>query len=117
MIGIDVIFVSRISNANTRFGYKFLSKFLSKNEISLIKHDRTLAGFWAAKEAISKALGYGIGAKFGFFDIEIYKDDLGAPKVLIKNENLIKRDRIKNINISITHDKDLVVAVAFIEKF
>jgi len=72
----------------------FLRYFLNDEEINIAKTDATIAGFFAAKEAISKALGCGISAEFSFFDAQIYKDDKNAPKVkfsekIIKNFNLI----------------------------
>lgn len=116
MIGVDLAFIDRFTRLREKFGDKVASRFLNQSEISLVKNDKTLAGFWAAKEAISKALGCGVGSKFSFFDIEIYKDSLGAPKVKIINPNLTQNFQIKSINISITHDQNIAAAVAFIEK-
>ena len=56
MIGIDFVSIERIKHFKERFGNKALEKFLSPDEILLAKSDETLAGFFAAKEAISKAL-------------------------------------------------------------
>lgn len=57
MIGIDIVKIDRISRLKARHGELFLKRFLSDSEIALAKNDATLAGFWAAKEAASKALG------------------------------------------------------------
>ncbi len=83
MIGIDLVKVERISRIRAKFGDAFLRKFLTENEITLIKNDRSLAGFYAAKEAIAKALGTGIGVDFSFLDAQIYKDEKGAPRVTL----------------------------------
>lgn len=113
MIGIDIIQISRISNLKAKFGDKFLRKFLNNNEINLIKNDETLAGFYAAKEAVSKALRTGIGSEFSFLDVEIYKDSKNAPKIKFK-ENVIKRFNIKETSISISHDGGFAIAAVII---
>ena len=74
MIGIDIVSISRIENIIKKFGDKALKRFLNDKEIELIKTPETAAGFWAAKEAFSKALGTGIGEECSFLDIEIIKD-------------------------------------------
>jgi len=81
MIGIDIVKIDRISRLKARYGELFLKKFLSDDEIALAKNDATLAGFWAAKEAASKALGVGISKECGFLDIELSKDAKNAPKI------------------------------------
>ena len=80
MIGIDIVAISRISRLKERRGEDFLKYFLNDDEINIAKTDATIAGFFAAKEAISKALGCGISAEFSFFDAQIYKDEKNAPK-------------------------------------
>ncbi len=66
-------FTKRNRKIIDKFGDKALSRFLSKKEIKIAKKVETIAGFWAIKEATSKALGVGIGKKLGFKDIKIYK--------------------------------------------
>ncbi|ANE34171.1 holo-ACP synthase [Campylobacter hyointestinalis] len=114
MIGIDIIKIDRITKAKSKFEDKFLSKFLSSNEIQIAKNDASLAGFWAAKEAVSKALGCGICAEFGFLDVEIYKDNKGAPKLKFE-PNVIHKFGIKNSSLSITHDGGFAIAAVIIE--
>lgn len=97
-----------------RFGDKALQKFLSDDEISLIKNYKTASGFWAAKEACSKALGVGIGADCSFHDIVIYKTAKGAPKIRL-SEKLVSNFNITDTSLSITHDGDYAIAVVAIE--
>lgn len=111
MIGVDIITINRIENSYNKFGSKFLSRFLNKDEIKLAKSISTMAGFWSCKEAVSKAFGTGIGGEIGFLDIEIYKDRKGAPKIKMSNEILLKFN-VKDVKVSITHDKDIAAAVA-----
>lgn len=114
MIGIDIVSIERITRFKERFGDKALTKFLTPDEIALVKHDATLAGFFAAKEAISKALGCGISQACGFFDIKLYKDALGAPYFSL-SQHIIEKYKITDTSLSITHDNGFAIAVAFIE--
>lgn len=93
-----------------RHGEKFLLKFLSTTEIILIKSHKTAAGFWAIKEATSKALGTGIGSECAFKDIEIYKTAKGAPKIALSKKVILKF-QIEEASVSLTHDGEYAVAV------
>jgi len=114
MIGIDLIKLDRMKSSIERFGDKFLQRFLSPDEMLLIKNPKTAAGFWAAKEACSKALGTGIGKECGFHDIMLSKTDRGAPQVTVSSK-LIEHFNIKSMSVSITHDGDYAIAVVAIE--
>ena len=116
MIGIDLIKLERMKHMMERFSNKSLQKFLSPDEIKLIKNHKTAAGFWAAKEACSKALGTGIGAECSFFDISISKTQKGAP-ILTLSEKLLQNFKIKNSSLSITHDGDYAIAVVALETY
>ena len=114
MIGIDLIKTSRMDSMIEKFGNKALKKFLCDDEIKLVKNYKTAAGFWATKEACSKALGVGIGSTCSFHDINIYKTDKGAPKINLSSK-LIKEFNIIDTSLSITHDGDYAIAVVAIE--
>jgi len=114
MIGIDLIKIDRIKGSIERFGDKFLQRFLSSAEIVLIKNHKTAAGFWAAKEACSKALGCGIGKECGFHDITISKTLKGAPQITL-SETLMQNYQVQDISLSITHDGDYAIAVVAIQ--
>ena len=116
MIGIDLVKTSRIERFMKRFGDKALQKFLSQDEITLIKNHNTAAGFWATKEAFSKALGVGIGKECSFFDITISKTQKGAP-LLKLSEKIINNFNIKDTSVSITHDGEYAIAVVAIETY
>ncbi len=114
MIGIDIIKTSRMKHLIERFGEKGLKKFLCDEEISLVKSHKTASGFWATKEAFSKAIGTGIGAECSFKDIKIYKTDKGAPKLAL-SKSLVERFYILNATLSITHDGEYAISVVNIE--
>ena len=114
MIGIDLIKTSRMERLIERFGDKVLQKFLSKDEILLVKNHKTASGFWAVKEAASKALGTGIGSECSFHDITIFKTDKGAPKLSLSS-HIVKKFNILDSSVSITHDGEYAIAVVAIE--
>ena len=115
MIGIDLIKTSRMNRFMERFGDKALQKFLSTDEILLVKNYRNAAGFWAVKEACSKALGVGIGRECSFHDIFISKTPKGAPVVTF-SESIIEQFNISDTSVSITHDGEYAIAVVALEK-
>ncbi len=110
MIGIDIVSISRIKKMYEKFGQKAYEKFLNEDEIKLVKKTETAAGFWAAKEAASKAIGTGIGAICSFHDIKISKDKNNAPKIKYK-KRIRKKFHIKSSHLSITHDGDFAIGV------
>lgn len=115
MIGIDVASIERIKNMYEKFGIKAYKRFLDDEEIELIKRPESAAGFWAAKEAASKAIGTGIGSICSFHDIKISKSKKGAPK-LKYTKALRKKFKIKKSHVSITHDAGFAIAVVALEK-
>ncbi|QOP46021.1 holo-ACP synthase [Sulfurimonas paralvinellae] len=114
MIGIDLISVPRMERLLKKFGKKALLRFLCEKEIELVKNGTTASGFWAAKEAFSKALGTGIGADCSFHDIKIYKDKQGAPKIAL-SRRIIQKFDITQVALSITHDGEFAIAVVTLE--
>ena len=117
-IGTDIIEINRIEKAIER-NKNFLEKVFTVNEIEMFKKRNmrfeVIAGNFAAKEAISKAIGSGFRG-FSLLDIEILRDDLGKPRVYL-NENIdkiIKRRYI--VNVSISHNKTSAIAFALLEE-
>ena len=98
-----------------RFGEKGLGRFLSKEEQALVKNPKNAAGYWAAKEAFSKAIGSGIGKECSFHDIQIYKDNNGAPKLALSHK-IIKNFHITEVALSITHDGEYAIAVVSVKR-
>ncbi len=111
MIGIDIVKIERFEKFLTR--KNALQKYLSQDEIKLIKSPSTAAGFFAAKEAISKALKTGIGSQCSFHDIKLHKTDKNAPYFTL-TKDIIKRFNITDTSLSITHDGGFAIAVAII---
>jgi len=113
-IGTDIIQISRIQTSLDKFGDKFKMKFLNKDEMALVTKTESIAGFWAAKEAISKALGCGIGSDLAFYDIILSKNSRGAPGFKLTDEAQ-KIHQIKTSSLSISHDGGFAIAVVAID--
>jgi len=112
-IGTDITVVSRIEKSYTKFGQKFLDRFLSKEEQKISSKIESIAGYWASKEAIAKALGCGIGKELSFLDITIYKDAKNAPHFRL-NDKAQAVHNIKTSSLSIAHDGGFAIAVVII---
>jgi len=110
MIGIDITVISRIQKMIDKWGDRSLKRFLSPKEIKLTSNTSSYAGFWAAKEAASKAIGTGIGKECNFHDIKIKKLSSGQP-ILKYKKHIRKRFNIKSTSLSITHDGGYAIAV------
>ena len=115
-IGVDIVEIGRIKDAINK-NDRFLYKLFTEKEIDYFKSKNfrveTIAGNFAAKEAISKAIGTGI-RKFNFSDIEVLRNDLGKPIVKTYNNlNQICIDfNVLEIKVSISHSEKYAVANA-----
>jgi holo-[acyl-carrier protein] synthase len=120
-IGIDIIEVSRIQASYERFGDRFLKRILHPNEISYCLSHKApgpfLAARFAAKEAISKSFGTGIGAQLGWQDMEVGKKESGEPFVILHGpgQELLKARNARAILISLSHTQAHAAAVAVLE--
>lgn len=115
-IGIDIIRIKRIDEALERWGKQFEEKVFTDKEIQcsycLRKKAKLayLAGRFAAKEAIFKCVGGGMGWQ----DIEILAKENGQP-YLAKNKKTkeaLNKKNIRKVLISISHDSDYAIAQA-----
>jgi holo-[acyl-carrier protein] synthase len=119
--GIDLIEVARIESSYERFGERFLDRILLPGEISYcLSHKKPgpfLAARFAAKEAISKAFGTGIGAQLGWQDMEVCRKESGEPFVVLhgKGRKLFEERGAKNLLISLSHTEIYGTAVAILE--
>lgn len=117
-IGIDVVEVERISTAIERHGEPFLAKIFTASERAYCESRKNpamhYAARFAAKEAVAKALGTGIGGNAGLHDLEVIHDDAGAPKLRLSGaaETFAKQHGITGIQISLTHARDYAAANA-----
>ena len=109
-IGTDICKIARIEAGLARFGDKFMARVLTAREREGHWGARQLARRWAMKEAVAKATGFGIGAKVGFHDIEIMRDELGKPVCTLKGYEDC------NVLVSASDDTDYATGFAVIER-
>ena len=112
-IGTDIVSIERIAKSVEKSGDRFLHRFLSATEIEMAKSTSSIAGYWAAKEAISKALGCGIGRDLAFHDILLSKDSRGAPHFTL-SPKAQELHTIKSSSLSISHDGGFAIAVVVV---
>ncbi|NFE94826.1 holo-ACP synthase [Clostridium botulinum] len=117
-IGTDIVEIERIKKA-IESNPNFINRFFTEKEIEYFKlrkfNANTISGNFAAKEAVSKALGSGFRG-FGLMDIEVLRDELGKPIVNL-SDKLYKMFNLDtyNIFISISHSNTDAIAYAIIE--
>ncbi len=117
-IGTDIIEIERINRAinNTPM---FLEKIFTKRELDELNKStlrvESVAGNFAVKEAVSKAVGTGMRG-FSFNDIEVFRDELGKPIVQVsdKVKDIIKVDNY-TFNVSISHNRTCAIAFVVLE--
>ena len=114
-LGIDIIKVSRIRDTLAKFGRRFSGRVLTETEDRYVRdRPETFAGRWAAKEAVSKVLGLGVRG-IGWRDIEIERLPTGQPSVRLHGRAAERATQLGmgRIAVSITHEAEYAVAVAF----
>lgn len=114
-LGIDIINVERIRAALARFGARFTLRILTDAERAYVRdRPETLAGRWAAKEAVSKVLGLGVRG-VGWREIEIVRLPTGQPTVQLHDRALRRAEQLgmDRVAVSISHERDFAVAIAF----
>jgi holo-[acyl-carrier protein] synthase len=119
--GIDIIEVERIRLSYERFGDRFLNRILKPAEIAYCLGHRQPAPFlaarFAAKEAISKAFGTGIGQHLGWQDLEVGRKASGEPYVILHGQGLCLLDARKGriVHLSLSHTEQHAAAMAILE--
>jgi holo-[acyl-carrier protein] synthase len=120
-IGVDLVECARIERSLDRFGEKFLHRVFTGGEIeysmSMKFPARHLAARFAAKEAVSKAFGTGIGKSMGWRDIDVHKKPSGEPFLVFAGgaEKLAKERGVTNALITLSHSEQHAVATIVLE--
>ena len=119
-IGTDIVDIKRIVKVFKDYPERFPEKVLSTDELNIfLTHPRQkeyLAGRFAAKEAILKALGTGL-RNASWTDISVLNDEIGKPLATLKGNLLLMANdkNIKEIHVSISHSDEYAVAFCIIE--
>lgn len=117
-IAVDLLSVSRFRKVAQHQRYRGLvfteAELAQAGEVGTARHAERLAGRFCVKEATCKLLGRGFGQGVRWRDIEVITDEWGAPVVTLRGgaRQLAEQAGLGDIAVSITHQVDLVVAVA-----
>lgn len=119
--GVDIIEIDRIEKALASNGDAFRNKVFTEKEIAYCEGRKrgrfeSYAARFAAKEAVSKALGTGISKGIGLKDIEVVKDEAGKPIVLLhgKAKGIFEEIQGRDISLSLSHCESHAIAYCVI---
>ena len=118
--GMDIVETKRIADSIERFGDRFLQRVFCEGEIAYAQSMKFphlhLAARFAAKEAISKAFGTGIGRELGWKDLEITREPNGRPRVRLhgRAENYASARGVREVQVSLSHTAEYGAASALI---
>ena len=119
-LGTDIVEIARIQASYAKLGDDFLNRLLLPDEIAYCRSHREPAPFiavrFAAKEAVAKAFGTGIGAALGWHDMEISHEPSGRPFVTLhgKGKTLIESRGARQLLISLSHTEHYATATAIL---
>lgn len=119
-IGTDLLDQRRIATIVDRQGERFAKRILTSEEMAVwVGRDYSvnyLAKRFAAKEAISKALGTGIAKGIGFQQMSITSDDAGKPIVTLSGQALIRAQILggDQMQLSLSDEGDMILAFAIL---
>lgn len=115
--GVDMVVISRVARILASYGDQFLDRVFTPSEVQFSRRrPAELAARFAAKEAVSKALGVGMRllspAGIGWLDVETLNHPSGQPYVLLhgRAQGLASAAGLATWSISLTHDGDLALA-------
>lgn len=118
-VGTDLVEIVRIRQAIEK-NPRFLQKVYTEEEIGYCRRKKnpwqSFAARFAAKEAVSKAFGTGLG-KIGLLDIEVINKPSGQPQIILHGEaeRFAKEHGIGSVHISLSHSEVYAIATAIIE--
>jgi holo-[acyl-carrier protein] synthase len=120
-IGVDLVECARIQHSLDRFGDRFLHRVFTDGEIeysmSMKFPARHLAARFAAKEAVSKAFGTGIGKAMGWRDLDVRKKPSGEPYLVFAGEaeQLAQTRGVASALITLSHTDNHAMAMVVLE--
>ena len=120
-IGVDLVECARIQHSLDRFGDRFLHRVFTDGEIAYAQSmkfpARHLAARFAAKEALSKAFGTGIGKAMAWKDIDVHKKPSGEPFVVLQGgaKDLASNRGVTKVLITLSHTDNHAMAMIVLE--
>ena len=120
-VGTDLIEIVRIAHSIDRFGDRFLRRVFTPREIAYCQRKKyaaeSFAARFAAKEAAAKALGTGISQGVSWLELEVVRQPSGRPTLHLTGRAAQRALHlgVANISLSLTHSKDIALAVVVME--
>jgi len=121
-IGVDIVGIARIQGLLDKYGERFLARVYTGAEVEYamrgVNKAERLAGRFAVKEAVMKALGTGKSQGILWRDVETVRGRLGRPEVHLHGQ-AVRWAKMRGggaVHASITHDGGKAVAFVILEK-
>jgi holo-[acyl-carrier protein] synthase len=121
-LGTDLIETKRVQESIERYGERFLERIFTEGEIAYCMRKRknaaeSFAARFAAKEAGAKALGTGISHGVSWKEFEVRREASGRPTLHLNGRaaELAKAMGVKRVQVSLTHSRELALAVVVAE--
>ena len=120
-IGVDIVEIARVDKLIREFGGRFARRVLTDDELLEFERRKRsssyLATRFAAKEAVAKACGTGIGEQLGFHSLQIESDAQGKPllRFMQAADALVERLQIRNAQVSLSDEQHYAVAMVVLE--
>jgi len=121
-VGLDLVKIDRVRTIADRWKARFLDRLYTPAErracMKKSSPYASLAGRFAAKEALLKALGTGWADGISWRNIEVLNDRSGRPRATVSGrvKTLMKRAGVTDIHLSLSHDTDYAVAQVVLAK-
>ena len=116
-IGTDIVSVARLAGKLDRIAERCFTELELQRASGSVHRAEHLAGRWAAKEALAKALGCGFGEHCSWLEIEILNNAAGQPVMTLRGRALQRLEALggKKIHLSISHEKEYASAFVILE--
>ncbi len=119
-LGVDLIEIERVKQAHLKHGRRFIDRLFTPGEAKYCFHKKepypSLAGRFAAKEAVIKAFSHGFGGRWKWTQIEVVRELSGKPGLKLTGimEKLRAQRKINHMHLTIAHSKrDATATVIF----
>ena len=120
-IGCDIIEIARIKHFVEQHSTNLIGRVFTQREWNYCQRQAnpypSFAARFAAKEAVAKAFGVGIGKNLSWTSVEIVNNPQGEPEIVLdaQGQQLLENLSAESIHISLSHSRDNAIAVAIVE--